>query len=112
LKTGTVEIQQHVATTPTVSKSFPIGTILVEEWTMETVKSTQGKSGSFVVLGKHKALKFIGDEYVSISALKDYTANSHEIVVDEPKLVSYLRERAQKVLGGVIQEIEEGVFDD
>ena len=79
---------------------------------METVRNSQGKSGSFVVLGKHKALKFIGDDYVSISALKDYTANSHEIVVDEPKLISYLRERAQKVLGGVIQEIEEGVFDD
>jgi hypothetical protein len=79
---------------------------------MDTIRSTHGRGGSFVVLGKHKAFKFIGDNYVTILGLEDYTANSAEIVVDEPTIVSYLRERAQKVLGGVIQEIEEGVFDD
>ena len=112
LKTGTVEIRQHVETTPTVSKNFVVGTVLAEEWQLNDMKRTKGKSGSFIVLGQHKVFKFIGNDYVTSSALADYTVSSAAIVIDEPELLSYLRVRAQKMLGDIIQEIEEGVFDD
>jgi hypothetical protein len=57
-------------------------------------------------------LKFIGNDYVTSSGLADYTVSSAAVVIDEPELLSYLRVRAQKMLGDIIQEIEEGVFDD
>ena len=112
LKTGTVEIRQHVETTPTVSKNFVVGTVLAEEWQLNDMKRTKGKSGSFIVLGQNRVFKFIGNDYVTSSALGDYTVSSAAIVIDEPELLSYLRVRAQKMLGDIIQEIEEGVFDD
>lgn len=112
LKTGTVEIRQHVETTPTVCKNFVVGTVLAEEWQMHDLIRTKGESGSFIVLGQHRVFKFIGHDYVTASALADYTVSSSAVVVDNPELLSYLRVRAQKMLGSLIQEIEEGVFDD
>ena len=112
LKTGTVEIRQHVETTPTVCKNFVVGTVLTEEWQLHDLRRTKGQSGSFIVVGQHKVFKFIGHDYVTASGLADYTVSSGAIVIDEPELLSYLRDRAQKMLGDIIQEIEEGVFDD
>ena len=112
MKTGTVEIRQHVETTPTVCKNFVVGTVLAEEWQMHDLIRTKGQSGSFIVLGQHRVFKFIGHDYVTASALADYTVSSSAVVVDNPELLSYLRVRAQKMLGSLIQEIEEGVFDD
>lgn len=112
MKTGTVEIQQHVETTPTVSKSMPIGTILVEEWQIPDMIRSKGHSGSFIVLGRKSAYKFIGTDYLTICNVTDYTASSTLKVLEDEEILSYLRVRAQKLLGGVIFEIEEGVFDD
>jgi len=112
LKTGTVEIRQHVETTPTVCKNFVVGSILAEEWQMHDLKRTKGETGSFIVLGQHRVFKFIGHDYVTASALADYTVSSSAVPIDDPELLSYLRDRAQKMLGSLIQEIEEGVFDD
>lgn len=107
-----MEIRQHVETTPTVCKNFVVGTVLAEEWQMHDLIRTKGQSGSFIVLGQHRVFKFIGHDYVTASALADYTVSSSAVVVDNPELLSYLRVRAQKMLGSLIQEIEEGVFDD
>lgn len=107
-----MEIRQHVETTPTVCKNFVVGTVLAEEWQMHDLIRTKGESGSFIVLGQHRVFKFIGHDYVTASALADYTVSSSAVVVDNPELLSYLRVRAQKMLGSLIQEIEEGVFDD
>ena len=112
MKTGTVEIRQHVETTPTVCKNFVVGTVLAEEWQMHDLLRTKGQSGSFMILGQHRVFKFIGHDYVTASGLGDYTVSSSAVVVDNPELLSYLRERAQKMMGSLIQEIEEGVFDD
>jgi len=79
---------------------------------MHDLIRTKGESGSFIVLGQHRVFKFIGHDYVTASALADYTVSSSAVVVDNPELLSYLRVRAQKMLGSLIQEIEEGVFDD
>ena len=112
LKIGTVEIRQHVETTPTVSKNFVVGTVMAEEWQMHDLIRTKGQSGSFIVLGQNRVFKFIGSDYVTASGLGDYTVSSSATVIDNPELLSYLRLRAQKMLGSLIQEIEEGVFDD
>jgi len=107
-----VEIRQHVETTPTVYKNFVVGTILVNKWDLDSMLANRGKTGSFTVIGMHRVFCFVGDDYISIRNTSDYTASASERVVDDAKLISYLRERAQKSLGDVIQEIEEGVFDD
>jgi len=85
---------------------------MAEEWQMHDLRRTKGVSGSFIVLGQHRVFKFIGNDYVTASALTDYTVSSQTVVIDDPQLLSYLRDRAQKMLGSLIQEIEEGVFDD
>tara|TARA_R100001440_G_scaffold73128_1_gene97431 strand:- start:386 stop:739 length:354 start_codon:yes stop_codon:yes gene_type:complete len=114
LKTGTVEIRQHVETTPTVSKNFVVGTILCAKHQMEQFQLYDRLDviGTFIVIGHHNVFKFIGKKYLSVCAPSDFTAHSDEQVVDDPRVISYLRIRAQKYLGGLIQEIEEGVFDD
>ena len=114
LKTGTVEIRQHVETTPTVSKNFVVGTILCAKHQMEHYRQYNRLSNisTFIVIGHHNVFKFIGKKYLSICDPGDFTAHSDENVVDDPAVISYLRDQAQKYLGGLIQEIEEGVFDD
>jgi len=111
LKTGTVEIRQHVETTPTVYKNFVVGTILAEKYHIENMRPGS-KLGTFTILGEHHVFKFLSGDYLTICAPGDFTASSLQTVVDDPALISYLRDRAQKHLGGIIQEIEEGVFDD
>ena len=114
LKTGTVEIRQHVETTPTVSKNLVVGTILCAKHQMEHYRQYKrvDNISTFIVIGHHNVFKFIGDKYLSICDPGDFTAHSDEQVVDDPAVISYLRLQAQKYLGGLIQEIEEGVFDD
>jgi hypothetical protein len=114
LKTGMVEIRQHVETTPTVSKNFVVGTILCAKHQMEHYREYNrlDNIGTFIVIGHHNVFKFIGKKYLSVCDPGDFTAHSDEHVVDDPAVISYLREQAQKHLGSLIQEIEEGVFDD
>ena len=114
LKTGTVEIRQHVETTPTVSKNFVVGTILCAKHLIEQYRQYNRVEHitTFIVVGHHNVFKFIGKKYLSICDPSDFTAHSDEQVVDAPAVISYLRLQAQKYLGGLIQEIEEGVFDD
>ena len=112
-KTGTVEILQHVATTPTVSKHFVPGTIMMPQHKLDQYRMHKRLQdlGTFTVLGHHRVFKFIGD-YLSVCKPANFTAYSDETVVDDPEVISYLRQEAQKHLGSLIQEIEEGVFDD
>lgn len=112
LKTGTVEIHQHVETTPTVSKHFVVGTILMSQYSIKDSLRSKGEFGTFTVIGRNRVFTFLGQDYVTVKKPGDYTASSNELIVDDAKLISYLRLRAQKILGDVIQEIEEGVFDD
>jgi len=114
LKTGTVEIRQHVETTPTVSKNLVVGTIMSPKHQLEHYSQYHNLSNisTFVVIGMHNVFRFIGSGYISICLAENYTAHSDEVVVDDPAIISYLRLQAQKHLGSIIQECEEGVFDD
>ena len=114
MKTGTVEIRQHVETTPTVSKNLVVGTILCAKHQMEHYREYNrvDNISTFIVIGHHNVFKFIGKKYLSVCDPGDFTAHSDEQVVDDPAVISYLRRQAQKHLGSLIQEIEEGVFDD
>ena len=114
LKTGMVEIRQHVETTPTVSKNLVVGTILCAKHQMEHYREYNrlDNISTFIVIGHHNVFKFIGKKYLSVCDPGDFTAHSDEQVVDDPEVISYLREHAQKHLGSLIHEIEEGVIDD
>lgn len=104
-----VEIRQHVETTPMVSKEYQIGTILINKYD----RNSDGKNiTGWTVIGKHRVFNFIGNEYVSVSDIKSYTASSILEVAEKVSTISYLREKSQKILGSVVSEIEEGVFDD
>jgi hypothetical protein len=94
-----------------VSKNFVVGSILAERLEIPNMRKGM-RYPCFIVLGHHNVFKFLGNGYVSICKSGDFTASSIHEVVDDPEIISYLRERAQQVLGDVIQEIEEGVFDD
>lgn len=107
-----MEIHQHVETTPTVSKHFVVGSILMSKYSVSDSLKSEGRYGSFTIIGQNRVFSFVSDNYVTVRNPEDYTASSTEIIVDDAKLISYLRLRAQKILGDVIQEIEEGVFDD
>jgi len=53
--------------------------------------ANRGKTGSFTVIGMHRVFCFVGDDYISIRNTSDYTASASERVVDDAKLISYLR---------------------
>ena len=107
-----MEILQHVETTPTVYKHFIVGSILMDKWAIDDSRKCKGQSGTFTVIGKNRVFTFLGNDYVTVKHPKDYTASSHDLLVDDAEHIAYLRLRAQRILGDLIQEIEEGVFDD
>lgn len=94
-----------------VSKQFSVGTILAEKYHLKDMKPGS-KFATFIILGERHVFKFLSADYLTICAPNDFTASSAHLVVEDPELISYLRERAQKYLGGIITEIEEAVFDD
>ena len=49
---------------------------------------------------------------VTACAPDRYTRYADDVIVEDPEVISYLRLEAQKSLGSLIQECEEGVFDD
>lgn len=113
MKTGTVEIRQHVETTPTVSKSFDVGSILISKYDNDSLgKSTYAPPTQFVLLGKYRIYKFIGKNYVTASPAEEYTASSADIIVEDKELITYLRDRARTLLGAIYHEIEDGILDD
>ena len=84
----------------------------MDKWTIEDSRKHKGKSGTFTIIGRNRVFTFLGNNYVTVKHPKDYTASSSDLVVEDAQHISYLRLRAQKILGDVIQEIEEGIFDD
>ena len=84
----------------------------MSKWSIKDSLKSKGEFGTFTAIGKNRVFTFLGQDYVTVKKPGDYTASSSELIVDDAKLISYLRVRAQKMLGDIIQEIEEGVFDD
>jgi len=104
-----VEIRQHVETIPTVSKELPVGSIIVNKY--DATRETKNII-SFEVIGENKVFKFVGERHLTASPLDSYTMGSTYVVVDNPTVISYLLTRAKNILKDIIQECEEGVFDD
>tara|TARA_A100001015_G_scaffold310149_2_gene410955 strand:+ start:114 stop:467 length:354 start_codon:yes stop_codon:yes gene_type:complete len=114
LKNGTVAIRQHVETTPMVSEDIAVGSIITSSTYLQTAKQF-GRMKSihtFAVVGQHKVFKFIGEDYVSTCPPEKYTRYADDVIVEDAEVISYLRDQARKSLGSLIQECEEGVFDD
>lgn len=109
LKTGTVEIRQHVETTPMVSKDVAPGTIFVSR---DQANHKSQTITTYTIVGHKRTFTFIGDEYVRAYATSTYVASSMDTILEDTEKISYLRSKAQKTLGSLIQEIEEGIFDD
>jgi hypothetical protein len=104
-----VEIRQHVETIPTVSKELPVGSIIVTKYDA----NREAKNIiTFEVVGKDKIFRFVGKGHLAASPLDSYTMGSTYVVIDNPITISYLLTRAKNILRDIIQECEDGVFDD
>jgi len=104
-----VEIRQHVETIPTVSKELPVGSIILTKY---DAKREAKNIVTFEVVGKDKVFRFVGKGHLSTSPLDKYTMGYSYVVVDNPTVISYLLTRAKDILEDIIQECEDGVFDD
>lgn len=92
-----------------VSKHVVPGTIYVDK---SAASRPIREVISFTVIGHSKVFIFMNDNYLRVSCVGDYVASSFEEILDDADKISYLRAKAQRILGDLIQECEEGIFDD
>jgi hypothetical protein len=97
-----------------VSEDVAVGSIITSSVYLQNAKQF-GRMKSihtFAVVGHHRVFKFIGEDHVTACAPDRYTRYADDVIVEDPEVISYLRDQARKSLGSLIQECEEGVFDD
>jgi len=92
-----------------VSKAVEPGTIFVS---IDQANQNLKAITTYTIVGHKRTFTFIGDEYVRACATSTYVASSIDTILEDTEKISYLRSKAQKSLGSLIQEIEEGIFDD
>lgn len=92
-----------------VSKDVAPGTIFVSR---DQANHKSQTITTYTIVGHKRTFTFIGDEYVRAYATSTYVASSMDTILEDTEKISYLRSKAQKTLGSLIQEIEEGIFDD
>lgn len=97
-------------TTPTVYEQVPVGSILLREYNMNM--SDPKNISSFFVVGHNYVFSIIGDSRFSVEPRVDYDFDEDMHLASNPLDIQYLREKARKYIGSIIQECEEGILDD
>lgn len=97
-------------TTPTVYEQVPVGSILLSNYNMNV--SDPVHISSFYVVGHNYVFSMIGDSRFSVDSRVDYDFDENMHLVSNPTVIQYLRDKARKYIGSIIQECEEGILDD
>jgi len=97
-----------------VSEDVAVGSFITSSVYLHNAKQFGRMNAihTFAVVGHHRVFKFIGDDHVTICAPDKYTRYADDVIVEDAEVILYLRDQARKSLGSLIQECEEGVFDD
>lgn len=97
-------------TTPTVYEQVPIGSVMLSAYNINV--SDPKNISSFYVIGAHYVFCLIGDDRFSVSSRAEYDFDEDMQIVSNPTVIQYLRDKARKYIGSIIQECEEGILDD